>query len=106
MPYYNDGCISLYVHAKLLQPCLALCNAMDCIAFQVPLAMGFSRQEYWSELPCPPPEDLPNPGVEPRSPTLEVNSLLSEPPGKPIETVVASIFYSYESMILKRLFFP
>ena len=45
---------------------------------------GFSRQEYWSGLPCPPPGDLPNPGVEPRSPALQVNSLPSETPGKPI----------------------
>ena len=44
---------------------------------------GFSRQEYWSGLPCPPPGDLPNPGIEPRSPTLQADSLLSEPPGKP-----------------------
>ena len=41
--------------------------------------MGFSRQEYWSELPCPPPGDLPNPGTEPTSPTLQVDSLPSEP---------------------------
>ena len=40
---------------------------------------GFSRQEYWSGLPCPPPGDLPNPGIEPRSPALQVDSLLSEP---------------------------
>ena len=44
---------------------------------------GFSRQEYWSGLPCPPPGDLPNPGIEPRSPTLQVDSLPSEPPWKP-----------------------
>jgi len=44
--------------------------------------MGFSRQEYWSGLPCPPPGDLPNPGIEPRSPALQVDSLQSEPPGK------------------------
>ena len=37
------------------------CDSMDC---QAPLAMGFSRQEYWSGLPCPPPGDLPNPGIE------------------------------------------
>ena len=43
---------------------------------------GFSRQGYWSGLPCPPPGDLPNPGIEPRSPTLQADSLLSEPPGK------------------------
>ena len=48
---------------------------------------GFSRQEYWSGLPCPPSEDLPNPGNKPRSPTLWADSLLSEPPGKPQNTV-------------------
>ena len=44
--------------------------------------MGFSRQEYWSGLPCPPPGDLPNPGINSGSPALQVNSLPSEPPGK------------------------
>ena len=42
--------------------------------------MGFSRQEYWSGLPFPSPEDLPNTGMEPRSPTLQADSLLSQPP--------------------------
>ena len=46
--------------------------------------MGFSRQEYWSGLPFPSPGDLPDPGIEPRSPTLEAEALTSEPPGKPI----------------------
>ena len=50
--------------------------------------MGFSRQEYWGGLPCPPPGDLPNPEIEPRCPTLQVDSLLSEPPGKPKPTTV------------------
>ena len=45
--------------------------------------MGFSRQEYWRGLPCPLPRDLPNPGIEPRSPKLQADSLPSEPPGKP-----------------------
>ena len=44
-------------------------------ARQASRSMGFSRQEYWSGLPCPPPEDLPNPGIEPRSPALQVDSL-------------------------------
>ena len=47
------------------------------VAHQAPLSMGFSRQEYWSKLPCPPLGDLPNPGIEPRSPTLQADSLLS-----------------------------
>ena len=44
--------------------------------------MGFSRQEHWSGLLFPSPEDLPNPGIEPRSPALQADSLLSELPGK------------------------
>ena len=54
------------------------------IARQAPLSMGFSMQEYWSGLPFPPQGDLPNPGINPRSPALQTDSLLSEPPGKPI----------------------
>ena len=45
------------------------------IAHQAPLSMGFSRQEYWSGLPFPPPGGLPNPGIEPRSPALQADSL-------------------------------
>ena len=52
---------------------------------------GFSRQEYWSGLPCPPPGDLPNPGIEPRSLTLQADSLPSEPLGKPKKTGVGSL---------------
>ena len=52
------------------QLCPTLCDPMDCSACQAPLSMGFSRQEYWSGLPCPSPEDLPDPGIEPGSPTL------------------------------------
>ena len=52
-------------------------------AHQAPLSMGFSRQEYWSELPFPSPGDLPDPEIEPRSPALQADSLLSEPPRKP-----------------------
>ena len=54
------------------------------VAHQVPLSMGFSRQEYWSGFPFPSPGDLPNPGIEPRSATLQADALTSAPPGKPI----------------------
>ena len=64
------------------QLCLTLCDPMEC-SCQVPLSMEFSRQEHWSGLPFPSPGDLPNPGMEPRSPALQVVSLPSEPPGKP-----------------------
>ena len=50
---------------------------------QAPLAMGFSKEEYWSGLPSPPPRDLSNPGIYPRSPALQADSLPSELPGKP-----------------------
>ena len=53
------------------------------IARQAPSSMGFPREEYWRELPFPPPGDLPDPGIEPRSPALQALSLLFEPPGKP-----------------------
>ena len=52
------------------------------IARQAPLSMGVFRQEYWSGLPCPPPGDLPDPGIEPGSPALQEDSLASESPGK------------------------
>ena len=53
------------------------------VAYQAPWSMGFTRQEYWSGLPFPPPGDLPNPGIEPGSPALQTDALLSEPLGKP-----------------------
>ena len=49
-------------------------------------SMGFSRQEYWRGLPFPSPGDLPNPGIEPRSPTLQADALTSAPPGNPLNT--------------------
>ena len=52
------------------------------IACQALLSMGFPRQEYWNGLPFPSPRDLPDPGIEPMSPTLQADSLPPEPPGK------------------------
>ena len=51
------------------------------VAHQASPSMGFSRQEYWSGLPFPSPGDLPDQGIEPRSPALEADTLTSEPPG-------------------------
>ena len=56
------------VKVLVTQSCLTLCYPMDC-SLQAPLSMGFSRQEYWSGLPFPSPGDLPDPGIEPGSPT-------------------------------------
>ena len=84
------------VKLLVLQSCPALCDPI--IAHHALLSTGFSRQEYWSGLPCPPPGDLPNPGTEPRSLTLQVDSLSSEPPGKHKNTGVGSL------SLLQRLF--
>ena len=73
----------LKVKVKVLvtQSCPTLCNPMDCITHQAPLSI-FPRQKYWSGLPFPPPEDLPDPGIEPTSPALQTDSLPAEPAGR------------------------
>ena len=62
------------------QSCPTLCDPMD--PTRLLCSWGFFRQEYLGGLPCPPPGDLPNPGIEPRSPALQMDSLPSELPGK------------------------
>ena len=69
--------------SEVAQLCLTLCNPIDYIAYQVPPSVEFSRQEYWSGLPLPSLGDLPDPGIEPRSPALKADALLSGPSGKP-----------------------
>ena len=64
--------------------CVQLFVTPWTIAYKGPPSMEFSRQEYWSGLPFPSPGDLPNPGIEPRSPALQAVALPSEQPGKPI----------------------
>ena len=54
------------------------------MAHQVPLSMGFPRQEYWNGLPFLPPGDLPDPGIKPEFPALEGGFFTAEPPGKPL----------------------
>ena len=75
----------VYVCAQLLN-CIQLFAAPWTAAHQAPLSMEFSRQEYWSGLPFPSPEDLPNPGIEPASPCISCTSrqfFTTVPPGKP-----------------------
>ena len=72
-----------YFCCLVAQLCLTIFAAPWTIACQAPLCMGFPRQEYWSGLPFPSPGDLPDPGIESRSPTLLEDSLLSESLGKP-----------------------
>ena len=86
--------------AKLYQSCPTLCDSMDN-SLQAPLSMGFSRHQYWSGLPFPAPGELPDPGIEPGSPSLQAGALTSElqgswepprPEVKPVYPALASRF--------------
>ena len=68
--------------ASVAQSFPTLCNPMGCSP-PGSSSMGFSRQEYWNGLPFPSPEDLPDPGIKPRSPELAGRFFTTEPPGKP-----------------------
>ena len=76
------------------------------VAYQAPPSMGFSRQEYWRGLPFPSPGDLTDPGIKPRSPALQADTLLSESPGfhyisfKKKRTVDQSLYLDYSSVQL------
>ena len=72
------------------------------VAYQALLSMGFSRQEYWSGLPFPSPGDLPDPGIEPRSPEFQADALTSEPPGKPngLRLKVSAVLEKHETSAL------
>ena len=77
MCVYVCVCVCMRVHTRIytksLQLCPTFCDPIYYGAVRSPLPMGFSRQEYWSGLPCPPPMYLPDPGIEPtsiRSPAL------------------------------------
>ena len=77
-----------YIHLKMYVCMLSHFSHVDSLPplivdRQAPLSVGFSKQECWSGFPCPPPGDLPNPGIKSRSLTLHVDSLRSEPPEKP-----------------------
>ena len=74
---YNKFIVTVLV----AQSCLTL-RPPWTVARRAPLSMGFSRQQYWSGLPLPSPEDLPNTGIKPGSPSLQADSLPSEPPEK------------------------
>ena len=70
--------------ACMLSSCPRLFVTAWTVAHQAPLSMGFSRQEYWSGLPFPPPENLPHPGIEPTFPALAGGFFTSEAPGMPL----------------------
>ena len=74
---------SLVLEVLVAQLCLTLCDPMDCSLTGLSPSMEFFRQGYCSGLPFPSPGELPDPGIEPRSPALQADSLPSELPGKP-----------------------
>ena len=80
------GCWHVCACVLSLFSWVQLFDTLWTVAYQAPLSMGFSRQEYWRGLPCPPPGDLPNPRTEPTSPAfpaLAGRFFTAEPPGKP-----------------------
>ena len=94
------------MHAKSLSR-VQLFVTQWTVACQAPLPMGFSRQEYWGGSPCPPPGDVPHPGIETvslMSPTLQAGSLPLAPPGK--RTCKLLIFSSVQSLSPVQLFQP
>ena len=87
---------------KWLQLCPTLCNPMGC-SLPGSSVHGVLQEEYWSELPCPPPGDLPNPGIKPRIPALQMDSLPSEPPGKLRNSGVGSLSLPLGSFLTQKL---
>ena len=79
-PYFAKHLISPEV---LVAQLCQLCATHRLQPARLLCPWGFSRQEYWSGLPCRPPGDLPNAGIDPRSPELQADSLPAELPGKP-----------------------
>ena len=75
-------CLSVY-HGGLFTRSYPTLVTPWTVVYQAPLSMGFTRQEYWSELPFPSLGDLPNPGIEPVSPALAGGFFTTGPPGKP-----------------------
>ena len=85
---------------KLLS-CVRLFVTPWTVAHQAPPSMGFSRQEHWSGVPLPSPGDLPDPRIEPRSPTFQADALTSEPPY--VTIVYHIVFFCFDGTFIKSL---
>ena len=112
-PKYYSEMAEIFIH-KCMDVCTCMPSCFNCVllfatpwilAFQALLSMGFSRQEHWSGLPCPPPGDLPNPGIEPvslMSPALAsgffITSATWEAP------ICAILFKNYVYWELRKIF--
>ena len=73
------------------------------VAHQAPPSMGFSRQEYWSELPFPSPGDLPDPGIKPRSLAFQADALTSKPPGKSLSLSLYIYIHTHTYIYITEL---
>ena len=97
----SEFCLWSVKWSEVSQSCPTLYNRIDS-SLPGSGSMGFSRQEYWSGLPFPSPRDLPNPGIEPRSPALQTDTLQSEPPGKPrfkgVTIKISTSFFFFPEM--------
>ena len=91
LPIFLLCAISIYPLCLITQLYPTLCNPMDCSP-PGSSVHGDSQSKNTGGLPCPSPEDLPNPGIESRSPALQADSLPSEPPRKPMNTEFVSLF--------------
>ena len=94
-PQINLILHSFYTVCTCVHHCVQLFATAWTVARQGHLSMQFPRQECWSGLPFPSPRDIPHPGIEPRSPALQADSLPAEQWGSPIQYVVYSIHYIY-----------
>ena len=81
--------------------CVQLFATPQTVVYQAPPSMGFPRQEYWSGFPFPSPGDLPDPGIEPGSPALQADILLSEPP---VKSRVSSYRKDFAISLLNMIF--
>ena len=110
-------CFCIIIIAAATTPLFMLCCAQLLsriwlfatpwmVARQAPLSLGFSRQEYWSGLSFPPPGRLPNPGIEPRSPALQTDSLPAELPGNPPSSIPCYKVHKYPISFPNSVLFP
>ena len=87
----NNYSMSSFSHFLASSSSIRLFVTPWTVAYQAPLSMEFSRQEYWSGQPVLSPGNLPNPGIKTGSPALKVDSLPSEPPGKPLNFLTMTL---------------
>ena len=85
-----------------MHSCIQLFVTPWTVALQAPLSMGFSRPEYWSGLPCPPPGDLPDPGIKPGSPVLAGRFFTMSHQGSPEISLEISKFMNQHSWAARR----